>query len=84
MTLIITQVLIGEQTLARGSIMEAGGVLCVRPSTFVRPRVIHLARAVCIFAGALDKVVDDVVNRICRDNKKPLGSNSPGVKCNQS
>ena len=60
--------------------MEAGGVLCVRPSTFVRPRVIHLARAVCIFAGALDKVADDVVNKICHYNNEPLGSNNPGVK----
>ena len=32
----------------------------------------------------MDKVADDVVNRICRDNNKPLGSNDPGVKCNQS
>ena len=24
------------------------------------------------------------MNRICRDNNKPLGSNDPGVKCNQS
>ena len=36
------------------------------------------------FTGAHDKVADDVVNRICRDNNKPLGSNDPGVKCNQS
>ena len=32
------------------------------------------------FTGAHDKVADDVVNRICRDNNKPLGSNDPGVK----
>ena len=36
------------------------------------------------FKGAPDKVADDMVNRICRDNNKPLGSNDPGVKCNQS
>ena len=83
--IIITQVLIGEQALARVSKGQYyGGVLYVWPSKFARPRVIHLARAVCIFTGALDKVADDVVNRICRDNNKPLGSNNPGVKCNQS
>ena len=36
------------------------------------------------YLGAPDKVADDMVNRICRDNNKPLGSNDPGVKCNQS
>ena len=54
------------------------------PSTFARSRVIHLARAVCIFTGALDKVAGDMVNRICCDNNKPFGSNNPGVKCNRS
>ena len=32
------------------------------------------------FTGAHDKVADNVVNRICRDNNKPLGSNDPRVK----
>ena len=36
------------------------------------------------YSGAPDKVADDMVNRICRDNNKPLGSDDPGVKCNQS
>ena len=86
MTLIITQVLIGERKVARGAKGQYYGrrSLCVRPSTFARPKVIHLARAVCIFTGALDKVTDDVTNRICRENNKPLGSDDPGVKCNQS
>ena len=32
------------------------------------------------FTGAHNKVDDDVVNRICRDNNKPLGSNDLKVK----
>ena len=47
-------------------------------------RVISVAQAFVIFIGTPDKVADDVVNRICGDNNKLLGSNNPGVKCNQS
>ena len=35
-------------------------------------------------SGAIDKVTDDMVYRICRDNNKPVGNDDPGVKCNQS
>ena len=35
-------------------------------------------------SGAPDKVADDMLYRICRDNNKRVGSNDPGVQCNQS
>ena len=35
-------------------------------------------------SGAINKVTDDVVYRLCRDNNKPVGNDDPGVKCNQS
>ena len=56
------------------------------PSTILRLQYNIQIRYIIItkFTGAIDKVADDVVNRICRDNNKPLGSNDPGVKCNQS
>ena len=35
-------------------------------------------------SGAPNKITDDMVFRLCRDNNKPVGNDDPGVKCNQS
>lgn len=35
-------------------------------------------------SGKPDKIADDMVQRLCRDHNKPVGSEDPGVKLNQS